>query len=164
MTGIIRSYEIKKNRDGLSNVLMLNVEISGPDDIQSVEYMSSAGDNHIPSIGSVVTILQAGRAWKIAIASNNQSDFDSSLNESERIISAHGGAYVKWSDDGTIELVGNTDFAVAFNDLKSGFDQLKSDFNSHTHAVTTAPGTTAVPTVPSTATIDGAKVTEVLLP
>lgn len=164
MTGTVKSYEIKKNRDGSNNVLMLNVEISGPDDIQSVEYMSHAGDNHIPEIGSIVTILQAGKSWKIAIASNDQSDFDSTLNESERIIYANGGAYIKWNDDGTIELAGNTDFAVAFNDLKTGFDQLKSDFNSHTHAVTTAPGTTDTPTIPSAASIDGSKVDGVLLP
>ena len=160
MTGIIRSYEIKKNRDGSNNVLMLNVEVSGPDDIQSVEYMSSAGDNHIPAIGSVVTILQAGRAWKIAIASNDQSDFDSSLNESERIIQADGGAYVKWNDDGTIELNGDLNSAVTYSALNTALQAMLGAINSNFALKLDGAG------APGTSSLDisAAEVTEVKLP
>lgn len=64
--------------------------------------------------------------------------------------------------DGTMEINGNADFAVAFNDLKSGFDQLKSDHNSHTHTET---GTiTSAPIVPSTASIDASKLSTIKVP
>jgi phage gp45-like len=162
MTGIVRGFEVTKNRDGTKNILMLKVEISGPDDVQSVEYMSHAGDDHIPPIDSIVIVLQAGKAWKIAIASNEGNNFDSSLNEGERKLYAPGGAYIKLLDDGKIELNGNTDFAVAFNDLKAGFDQFRVDYNAHFHTET---GTvTTVPTVFSIASIDSAKVAGVKLP
>ena len=84
-------------------------------------------------------------------------------------------AYSLHKKNGILELNGNTDFAVAFNDLKSGFDSLKSDFNTfvttiynlHTH-ISAGPGNpTAVP-IPtgsiSTASIDASKVDTVVLP
>ncbi len=84
-------------------------------------------------------------------------------------------AYSLHKKDGVLELNGNTDFAVAFDDLKSGFDTLKSDFNTfvttifnlHVHATVTSLGTPTVP-VPigssSTASIDASKVDTVVLP
>lgn len=84
-------------------------------------------------------------------------------------------AYSLHKKDGVLELNGNTDFAVAFDDLKFGFDTLKSDFNTfittiynlHTH-ISAGPGNpTAVP-IPtgssSTASIDASKVDTVVLP
>lgn len=68
--------------------------------------------------------------------------------------------YIYIKSDGIIEINGNADFAVAFNDLKSGFDTLVSNFNSHTHP--TAPsGPVSPPSIPSTASIDSSKVSEV---
>ena len=70
--------------------------------------------------------------------------------------------------NGDIELNGDADNAVAFADLKVAFDQLKADFDAHTHSV---PGVfagafsaTAIITTPSTADIDPAKVDTVKLP
>lgn len=80
--------------------------------------------------------------------------------------------------DGEIQIQGADDYAVAFNDLKTGYDQLKTDlnnlitaFNSHVHP-TAATGPPSIPTpVPSlipapssTASIDGSKVENVRLP
>lgn len=162
VTGIVRGIEIKKNRDGNNKTLMLNCEISGPKDIQSVEYMANPYDNYIPEIGSTVIIIPLTKSWKIAIANYNGQDFDSTLNPGERKLSAPGNSYIQLNDDDTIELNGSADFAAAFNDLKAGFDQLVSDFNIHVHVETGA--STAPPTTPSTASIDAAKVDEVLLP
>lgn len=165
MTGIVRGYEVKKNRDGSQNVLMLQVEISGPDDNQSVEYMSHAGDDHIPPIGSVVTILTAGKSWKIAIASNDTIDFDSSLKEGDRkLYSKNNASFIKILSDGTIELNGNADFAVAFNDLKAGFDAFVGTFNSHVHTSGGSGSPTTTPTVPSTDNIDASKIATVKVP
>ena len=68
-------------------------------------------------------------------------------------------------NDGTIEIGGNNDNLVRFTELKAGFEQLKSDFNSlvnlynlHVHAGTGVP-TISVST-PSTASINASKINE----
>ena len=87
-------------------------------------------------------------------------------------------ATCKFLNDGTIEINGNADNAVAYTDLKTAFDQLKSDFdglvtifNAHTHPFVGVgpgnPGTTAVTLTldtPSTADMSGAKVDTVRVP
>ena len=76
-------------------------------------------------------------------------------------------ATVKMLKDGIIELNGNTDFAVAFDDLKTQFNELKTVVNSHTHIYipgTLTPVATATGLPQSAADIDQAKVAEVKLP
>ena len=79
--------------------------------------------------------------------------------------------------DGTLEIAGDGDYAVRYNELKKSFDQLTAEFNAfvtvfntHGHVpVVTVPATglTAPPLVsaiPSTAQILTSKVKEVKLP
>ena len=67
--------------------------------------------------------------------------------------------------DGILEVNGNADFAIAFDDLKVAFDQLKSDHDAFLTHVHGAAGTPPVPpAVPSTADIDPAKISTVKLP
>ena len=164
MIGTVRGFEIGPNRDGTNDVLLLQVEMSDPDDIQTVEYFSGAGDDTIPPVGSLVTILSVGRAWKIAIASND--NIAPSMTEGERkIYSSDGGvikAFINWLSSGILELNGNSDFAVRFNALETGFNTLRSDHNTFLVHVHGASGTPPVPpAVPSTASISAAKVDEV---
>ena len=164
MIGTVTGFEIGPNRDGTKDVLKLQVQISDPDDIQTVEYMSSAGDDTIPPIGSIVTILSAGPAWKIAIASND--NIAPSMSEGERkIYSSSGGvikAFINFLNTGILELNGNSDFAVRFNALETGFNTLRGDHNTFLVHVHGASGTPPVPpAVPSTASISAAKVDEV---
>lgn len=103
MTGIVKGYEIGKNRDGTQNVLLLQVAINSADDVQPVEYMNAPGDNTIPPMGSIVTVLNAGRSWKIAVAANDGKDFDASLNECERYFySKDEAAKLKLLNNGTV--------------------------------------------------------------
>lgn len=176
MTGIVRGYEIKKNRNGTKTILLLQVEISGPDDIQSVEYMSHAGDDHIPPEGTIVTILQAGRSWKIAIASSDDNNFTTGLSDGERKIFAPGGAFIIWRDDGTLEVNGDADTAVAFADLVTALNNFKTSIDTaiagaitgHTHpgvetgTSATGPGAGAAPAV--VVDISAAEVPSVKLP
>jgi phage gp45-like len=160
MTGIIKGYEIKKNRDGLKNVLMLQCEISGPDDVQSIQYMSAAGDNQIPPIGSLVYILSAGRSWKIAISSLEDNDFDSSLSEGERQIKMPSGSYVRLNNDGTIELNGNSNNAVTYAALNAGLQAMLTAINANLALKLDGAG------APGTSTLDisGAEENTVKLP
>ena len=66
---------------------------------------------------------------------------------------------IKMKSDGTMILNDGTDYAVAFNELKAGFDQLVSFVNSMVLPVS---GAAAGPVaIPSFASIDGAKVQKV---
>lgn len=176
MTGTVKGYEVKKNRNSDQGVLMLQVAISSEDDIQSVEYMTHTGDNSIPVIGSVVTILQAGSSWKIAIASKDTSDFDDTLKEGDRYLySKDKASYIKILSDGTIQINGDVDNAVRYSALETAYNTLKTDlnnlistFNAHVHPfVGVGPGnpgttsTSATPGTPSTGDISGAKIDEV---
>lgn len=116
MTGIVRGYEIGKNRDSSQNVLLLQVEIT-ENNIQAVEYMNAPGDNSIPPVDSIVTILSAGSAWKIAIACNDGKDFDTSIKEGEKYLYSNGeNSFIKLLKNGTIELNGNSRDAARKDD------------------------------------------------
>lgn len=81
--------------------------------------------------------------------------------------------YLHLKNDGLMELAGNADFAVRFSELESGFNQLKSDFNSfitatyntHTHVTPAGPSAKPLPVgTSSAASIAGAKISEIKVP
>lgn len=84
-------------------------------------------------------------------------------------------ARLKFRDDDTmafvIDSVEGGDFLARFDELKTGFDQLKSDFNAfltHVHSGVTTGGGVSGPATPpatvSTASIDSAKIDELEVP
>ncbi|RKZ95958.1 MAG: hypothetical protein DRQ46_07735 [Gammaproteobacteria bacterium] len=92
---------------------------------------------------------------------NKISNFDPDNLE----IRSEGGASIKITPDGNIELNGNADFVTAFDDMKAAFDQLVNDFDLHQHTITSgsSAGTTTPPLTPSTADMAGAKVETVMV-
>lgn len=88
--------------------------------------------------------------------------------------------YISLLDTDIVEINGTADFAVAYTDLKSAFDQLAGDFdnlvtayNAHIHITTATVAATPTPGViapttssgtPTTADMSGAKVDTVKLP
>jgi hypothetical protein len=94
-------------------------------------------------------------------------------SDSIEIRDASRNTYLKL-EDGAIEINGDSDFAVAFNDLKTGFDDLRTEvnaflgkYNTHTHAGAGPSPLLAVPAesaTTATATIDAAKVSTVKVP
>ena len=158
-----------KNRDGGDDVLLLQVEISDPDDVQTVQLMNPAGENSNPPDGSQVLIIDIGAAFKVAVATDDGiAPFGSPGDK--QIYSADGGiikAFINLLTSGIIELNGNNDFAVRFNALKTEFDKLKADYNLHTHIYSPGPGgpiATAMAIPQTTADISSAKVDEVKMP
>lgn len=183
-TGRVIGREIKKNRDGTKTSLLLQVEISSPDDIQTVELISQDGEDTNPVDNSRVVIIPIGQAYKIAVAINDGIAPDPTLLPGEKkVYSSDGGvikAFIQWLKTGAlilsgtilqilgstsieltapiIEINGAADFAVAFNALKTQFDQFVSDYNNHTH--TPGPG----PNPTTAADITPAKVASVKFP
>ena len=165
MIGTVKGYQVTNNRNSDHKVVMLQVQLSDSEDIQSVELYNPFGEKSIPQNEQRVLILQLSRAWKIAIAIDDKID-PSDLNDGEKKLysldpSGAIAAFMTLTNTGELFLNGETDYAVRFLELKAGFDQLKSDFNNHIHTETGA--STSTPTVPSAASIDDSKVDEVRL-
>jgi phage gp45-like len=170
MVGTIKGFTIGKNKDGDKNVLLLQVEITDPEDVQTIQLYKQAGEDTNPPINSEAIIAQLGEAWKIAIATDD--GIEPSMNAGEKkLYSSSGGeikAFINFLADGVLELNGNTDNVTRFNALEIGFNQLRNDFNlflTHVHSgVVTGGGNSGPPNppvIPSTADISGAKVEEV---
>jgi phage gp45-like len=177
--GRITGAELRTNRDSDKKVLLLTVEISEPDDLQTVELMSQAGENYNPPEDSNAIIIELGEAWKVAIACDDGIE-PTELAEGERELysSSEGEKKAKATlkANGDIELNINQweDFAVRFNWLNTGFEGLKTQinnfittYNSHVHLYQAGPGpppppVASAPTLqtgsPTSAVISDAKI------
>lgn len=78
LTGRVRGREIKKNRDGTTDKILLQVELTSPDDIQTVEWINHDGEDSSPPDNSLVIVVAISNSYKIAIACD-----DGVLAESE---------------------------------------------------------------------------------
>lgn len=163
-TGTVTGREIAKNKDGTTAKMMLQVQITDPQDIQRIELMQQAGESVNPPDGSRVLIVDVDSSFRVAVASDD--NIVPTVAEGEKkIYSIDAGtiaAVIHLLTTGVIELNGGGNSAVAFAELKSGFDQLVTDFNAHIHAETGV--NTAPPTTSSTASIDSAESDTVQLP
>lgn len=162
-SGRVTGREIKTNMDGQTAKMILQVEITDPEDIQTIELMRQAGEDTNPPNDSRVIILSVG-SYRVAVASDDGIVPTMGAGEKKLYSTSAGSiaAFLNFLSTGIIEINGNDDFAVAFNDLKTEIDQLVSDYNSHTHVETG--GTTATPLPQSTVDITPAKVATVKLP
>ena len=167
--GKVTGRELGKNRDGSKKVILLQVEISDPDDVQTVELVDAAGEMSNPPTGSDVVMVSVGSAYKIAVAVGDGIENDLDVGDKQIHATASGAvvSYVKCVNDGQIELNGTGDFGVRFLALEIAFNQLKADHNGHSHAYipgSGSPTSTAAPAAPSTADISPAKIDTVEVP
>jgi len=88
--GTVRGREKKPNRNGAGDVILLQVEISGPDDIQTVELITHAGDEASPPNGAQVILVQIGPAWVVALAADDLIPPDIDVGE-RRVYSQDAG-------------------------------------------------------------------------
>jgi len=156
--GTVTGREIRKNRNSGHDVLLLQVEVSDADDVQTVELVTHAGDESSPPDGATVMLLQIGPAWVVAVGADDLIPPGIDVGE-RRVYSQDGGvrkATIYWRADGQLELNGTGDHAVRFAALETAFNQLKSDFDSHGGHFSGE----VVPT-PSTADISGAKINNI---
>jgi phage gp45-like len=72
MPGRVTGRQVRKNRDGDHEVLMLQVVVSDAKDVRQVELMPHHGEKYNPPNGSKVAIVSIGRAWKVAIACDDK--------------------------------------------------------------------------------------------
>lgn len=130
--GTVRGRQAGKNRDGTDDVLLLQVEISDPDDVQTVQLMNPAGENSNPPDGSQVLIIDIGSAFKVAVATDDGIEPFGSPGD-KQIYSSDGAiikAFINLLTSGIIELNGANDFAVRFNALDTQLQGLITDINA----------------------------------
>lgn len=195
--GKITGREIKKNKDSDVDRIILQIEML-PDDVRTVELISQAGEDTNPADNCRAVVVDVANDYKAAIAVSDDLTPEVNAGEKELYstdtpvtekrakiklcangdieIDAYGGSTLNIKQDGNIDINGASDFAVAYNDLKTAFDQLKSDYdnfvttkyNLHAHTGVTvgggSTGATATVGAASTADMSPAKVSTVRLP
>ena len=138
-TGLVTGSEIKKNRDGGKPVRLLQAVISDPDDVQTVEWIGKPGEDNGLQPGDTVAIITIG-STKFAIAADDGITPDAADGE-KKLYSRSGdakAAEVIFRVNGDIELNGNADFLISFNQLKQIIDAFATDLNAEFTAVATA--------------------------
>lgn len=167
-TGIITGREITTNRDGTNQRVMLQVQMSNPDDIQTVEYVSLPGQDENPINGSRVFIITVGESYKIGIAVDDGVTPGMDTGEKRLYSVSDAGAiqaFINLLKTGIIEVNGDADFAVRFNGLQTKLTALEADLIAHVHPGVLAGGaSTGASVTPFDIDITAAKVAEVKLP
>jgi hypothetical protein len=102
----------------------------------------------------VATDFEMTDALNITFQSSVKTDFSSDI--------------ITFAATTQLELNGNTNFAILYNEMKTEFDKIVTDFNNHIHTTTATVGTGPVgtispPTSPSTADMTSAKNSKVLM-
>lgn len=132
MIGTVTGHRIGKNLDGDKDVVLLQVEITDEDDIQTVELFNQSGEDYIPPIGSDVIVAEIAPNWKIGIATKD--DITPTMLEGERkLYSQDAGsikAFINLLKTGVIELNGNGDFAVRFDALDTAIQTFITALNA----------------------------------
>jgi phage baseplate assembly protein V len=159
-----------------ANELQL-VKITGlADEEQSnLERIQDYGITSNPPVGSEAVVLYVGgnKDHGVVIKTDSGEFRIQPLESGEVCIYSQHGQKILLDENGDIVFNDGTDFMVRFNELKTGFDQLVSDFNAHAHGgsvdslagpCTILPPTTAVPPDSSSASIDSAKIEEIKIP
>ena len=155
--GIVKGFEKRKNKDSERIQVLLTVEITDVEDVQTVELMNDDGVDSIPVNEARVLIGDIGIAYKIAFAVDDLIP-NQILNAGEKKIYSSDGDgnilnFISFLEN-RIEINGNNDFAVRFTALDTAFQQLITDINAALGTKTDGSGTAGTLTLD----ISGAKV------
>lgn len=130
--GIVRKSSIGKGYRSEKDAILLDVEMSDPRDIQSVEYLFAQGNCAIPVVGDTVLIHEVWPEYKVATASN--FGVVTAIKEGERSVFAvkdgEVAAVIDFLSSGELVLNQGEDYAVMYGGLQSEFDELKGKYNS----------------------------------
>jgi hypothetical protein len=105
--GKITGVDIGKNKDGTKDVRLLQVEMSGPDDVRTVELFTVSGEDSAPEVGDEVAIRVLGTSSNL-IGESTKDTVAPSVNEGEKKLYSYASGTVKASiylkADGSIEI------------------------------------------------------------
>ena len=158
------------------------VKLSGlaNEDQDGIERLQNYGLSSLPPNGSemLVAYLNGNRDHGVVVVCDSGAYRPKGLKPGETILYSMHGQTIYLDEDKNIvvtskpgevtpteiQLNGADDYAVAFNDLKAGFDALVAYVNALVLPVNLSTLIAGPPAVPSTASIDASKVDIVRLP
>lgn len=158
---IYLSKVISTVADSLSR-LSVKVYRLGLSDVREAIQAAPYGTDSVPIKDMVAVFASTGEKGKDVIIGYLNKSKVAELGEYRIFSTGSTGqikVYIHLKNDGTAEFNGTGDFLVKYNELKSGFDQLKDDFNAfltHVHGGSGSPP--APPVTPSIANISGSKI------
>lgn len=139
-TGVVIGSEIAANKDGKNPRRLLQVIITDPEDVQTVEWMGQPGRDSGIAKDDAVLIGLVG-STKFAFGIDDQTE-PSALDKEERWFSRDPGgspaAEIILRTNGDIELNGNTDFVISFNQLQIIMTNLAAALNAEFAKIATA--------------------------
>lgn len=139
----VTGQDVTKNKGSQGNKLVLQLEISSPEDIQSVQLMQSAGENSPPPTGSrVITIPIGTQGYKLAVGVDDGIEPPSAEPGEKKLYSSDGGtvkAVIYLKKDGTISISsGVEDIKTLFDDLIDAIVGIITTGSPTTHTVNAA--------------------------
>ena len=145
--GRVTGQTIAENRDGAADVRLLQVEMSAPGDVQTVQYMPMAGDDSPPQNWDRVVVLPIGSAFRVALAV--QDTVAPSMPAGEKKVYARDGAgdiaaFLNLRAGGDLELNGSGNSAVTFAQLKTVIDAFVLALNAVFASKLDGPGNAGV--------------------
>jgi hypothetical protein len=103
----------------------------------TVQNMVSPGIEFCPADGEklIIVPINNSKSYMVAIAGTNENIAPVCNKGERRIFSVSEDgqtlkSFAKFKNDGVLELNGNDNFAVLFNELKTEFNELKGKYNS----------------------------------
>jgi hypothetical protein len=131
--GIITGREIKKNRDGNADRIILQVEMLAGD-VRTVELISQSGENTNPADECRVVVVDLAKGYKGGIAVTDDLTPEVDAGEKELYSTDNPAttklARLKLNSSSEIELNGNSDYAVSWTDLNTVLQALVTAINA----------------------------------
>ena len=182
LMGVLKSFaRVVRNGANISDVKA----DTGGGRITTAENFGPVGDDSFPLLTDIPFIVPAPGTGRFVVLGYLDPVNESQALEGERRFIARDSSgapvsFVWLRNDGSLELNGAEDYAVAYTDLKDAFDTLRGDlnalvqaYNTHIHTTTATIGSSGTPGVisptaslgtESTADMSPAQVQTVKLP
>jgi hypothetical protein len=132
--GVIKSLEVSKNADGDKKVRLATVEVTGPEDLRTVEIRNDEGNEFVPEVGSRLYFEEVSSDFLVSSSVGTESEPDESLGSGDRKLSAVKAgapkANIVLKPSGEISLNEGTDYAVKHNELVTLITSLVLQINA----------------------------------
>lgn len=141
MIGTVKGHEIGKNLDGDRDVVLLQVQLSDIEDVQTVELYSQSGMDFIPPLESTVIVTELRNNWKIGIATKDIIMPVATGGEYEIYSSDSGAkkARIKLKTNGLVLFKNDVeDLKTLMNDLITEIKNIITTGSPTTHTVAAA--------------------------
>ncbi len=133
--GIVKGFEIKKNKDSTVKSLLLQVDmIEDENDVRTVELMLQAGEDTNPAKSSRVLVVDTAEGYQVGISVNDGLEPETDPGEKEFYSTDSPAttkkATLKLDKNSNLQLNGDDDNAVRFEKMKEVIDEITADITA----------------------------------